>query len=114
MLLVLLVWWQDLDKPSEPYQVIEFFAGVGRIAAVGKYMGYKTAAVDVEYGKDIPRKTNKKRKSRPPMDINGSAGLMLLGKMFVKCYVVCGMFSLQKFSAYVDLYCSVQNISVSG
>ena len=79
---MLLVWWHNLHAPDEPYQVIEYFAGVGRIAAVAKYQGYKTAAVDLEYGKDIPRK-KKRGNSRPPMDLNGSAGLMLLDKCLV-------------------------------
>ena len=61
VLLVLLVWWHNLHAPDEPYQVIEYFAGVGRIAAVAKYQGYKTAAVDLEYGKDIPRKKEKRQ-----------------------------------------------------
>ena len=75
VLLVLLTWWQNLDRPDRPYEVIEFYAGVGRIAAFSKHVGMKSAAVDLEIGKDLGRK----RGSRPPMDINGSAGLLLLG-----------------------------------
>lgn len=76
MLLVLLTWWQDLASKGGPdYEVIEFFSGVGRVAAMSKRAGYTTAAVDIEIGKPI----GAKRGTRPPMDINSDAGLLLLG-----------------------------------
>ena len=71
--LVLLTWWLDLPKEvGHPYQVIEFFAGVGRIAALAKFVGFRSCAVDVEYGKTSTRKG-----SRPPMDLNSNGGLLL-------------------------------------
>ena len=79
MLLLLLTWWQDFEKPTQPYDVIEYFAGVGRIATVAKYANLKSAALDIEYGKNAPKRSSK-RCSRPPMDINSSAGLLFLGK----------------------------------
>ena len=77
MLLVLLTWWQDLpSKEGGPiYEVLEFFSGVGRVAAMAKRAGYTTAAVDIEIGKHI----GEQRGTRPPMDINSNAGLLLLG-----------------------------------
>lgn len=77
--MLLLTWWQDFEKPSQPYEVIEYFAGVGRIAAVSKFTHLKSAAVDLEYGKTFVSKRGP-RKSRPPMDINSDAGLLWLGK----------------------------------
>ena len=76
VLLVLLTWWQDFQKPAQPYDVLEFYAGVGRIARVSKFIGLKSAAVDIEYGKA----SASKRGSRPPMDINSDAGLLWPGK----------------------------------
>lgn len=55
-----------------PFDVAEYFAGVARIAALAKYVGYHSAAVDVEYGKEL----GFQRGSRPPMDLNSNAGLM--------------------------------------
>ena len=44
VLLILLTWWQQLPEPESPHQVIEFYAGVGRIAALAQYTGYKSVA----------------------------------------------------------------------
>ncbi len=73
-MLVLCTWWLDLPKhEAQPYQVLEFFSGVGRIAALAKHCGFKTAAIDLEYGDSYVKK---KRGKRSPMDLNSSAGLM--------------------------------------
>lgn len=72
--LVLLTWWLDVPKSQEdPFKVIEFFAGAARIASIAKSCGFRSAAVDIEYGKSSTRTG-----SRPPMDLNSCAGLMLL------------------------------------
>ena len=74
VLLVLLVWWLDIPKHHDaPYQVIEFFAGVGRISALAKLCGFTTAAVDIAYS----REWGKRMGRRAPMDLNGNAGLVL-------------------------------------
>lgn len=73
--LILLVWWLDVPKKEDqPYQSLEFFSGVGRIAAFSKLCGYESAAVDLDYGKEFSERTNK----RSPMDMNSDAGLVLL------------------------------------
>ena len=74
ILLVLLTWWQDFPKDEAPYQVLEFYAGVGRIAALSKFASFKAGAVDLEYGKGC------RKRSRPPMDMNSNAGLLFLGQ----------------------------------
>ena len=78
MLLVLLALWQELPpsgRETPIYDVIEFYSGVGRIAAMANRAGFTAAAVDIDIGKDIGAKRN----TRPPMDINSNAGLLLLG-----------------------------------
>ena len=75
ILLILLVWWLELpaSDPSEgPYQVVEYFSGVGRIARLAAYFGFEVAALDIEYGADYSNRTGK----RSPMDINSNAGLL--------------------------------------
>lgn len=69
------MWWLDVPKKEDqPYQSLEFFSGVGRIAAFSKLCGYESAAVDLDYGKEFSERTNK----RSPMDMNSDAGLVLL------------------------------------
>lgn len=71
--LVLLVWWLDIPKNYDaPYQVIEYFAGVGRIAKLAQHVGYKAARVDIEYSKAVGQRLRK----RSPMDLNSDAGLV--------------------------------------
>ena len=60
MLLVLLVWFLDIPKSEEaPYQVIEYFSGVGRIASIAKHTGLKSAAVDIDYGEEYAKNVGK-------------------------------------------------------
>ena len=62
-----------LSKHEREFQVVEFYAGVGRVASLAKWVGYKTAAIDVLYGEN-----RAKPGGRKPMDINGSAGFVSL------------------------------------
>jgi len=71
--LVLLVHWMGVGG-DEGYQVLEYFAGVARIAALAKAVGYTAFAYDRDFGK-----SSKRRSKRSPMDLNSSAGLVLLG-----------------------------------
>lgn len=74
-MLVLLTSWLDMPVQNKaPFQVLEYYAGVARIATLAKFLGLRSAAVDIEYGKH-----NKPKSKRPPMDINSDAGLMWLG-----------------------------------
>lgn len=100
ILAILLLSWQsffDLNKSSE-YQVIEYYAGVARIARLSKGMGYRSAAYDVAYDtpafkesansspstKPIFQKAKGKGKST--MDLTTSAGFTPLNLHFV-CHV---------------------------
>lgn len=90
VLLVLLAMWQELPSSKEEppiYDVIEFYSGVGRIAAMANRAGFTAAAVDIDIGRDI----GVKRQTRPPMDINSNAGLLFLGtcsKLYICILVV--------------------------
>lgn len=59
---------------NEPFQVVEFFSGAGRIAGFSKRVGLRSAAVDIQHGEAYAARTGK----RSPMDINSDAGLVLL------------------------------------
>ncbi|CAL1157423.1 unnamed protein product [Cladocopium goreaui] len=73
VMLVLLTSWLDMPVQNKaPFQVLEYYAGVARIATLAKFLGLRGAAVDIEYGKH-----NKPKSERPPMDINSDAGLIL-------------------------------------
>lgn len=72
MFLVLLVWWMDIPCPSTDYQVLEFFAGVGRIASIAKVHGYHAVPIDLTYGEKVGKKLGK----RSPMDLNSNAGMV--------------------------------------
>ena len=65
---------------EDGFQVLEFFAGVARVASLGKAVGYKSVAFDRDFGPAAvpPGK-------RRPMDLNGSAGLLFLGT-FAVCF----------------------------
>ena len=74
--MILLVSWLDIpfSNTDGDYQVVEFFAGVGRVAALSKKYGYKSCALDISYGQDRFQSANK----RSPLDINSDAGLVPL------------------------------------
>ena len=74
LLLVLLVSFLDLPKIEEEYQVLEYFAGVGRVAALAKFCHYRSAALDIKYGEEGFLRAKK----RSPMDIDSDAGLVQL------------------------------------
>ena len=82
--LVLLVWWLEIPRSqASEYQVVEFFSGVGRIAALATHVGFQSAAVDIEYGTEYAKKHN----TRSPMDLNSNAGLMSLGCFWVSLFI---------------------------
>ena len=117
VLLVLLVWWLDLpESQTEPYQVIEYFSGVARIAMLAQYMGFTTAALDIEYGMQYAKAHGK----RSPMDINSNAGLVLLGWIwsFKNKYILFKIYNPQKFTALQKpsnisrLHIDIQSIEV--
>ena len=60
-------------------EIVELFAGVGRIARLGSWMGYKARAFDLNYlPLKYPFRKKRHRYPRSAMDLNGSAGLVFL------------------------------------
>ena len=86
ILLVLFVCYFDFGTliPEPKLQVLEFFAGIGRIARFAHRTGYKARAFDITYDqehKNRPRaSTYTQRNKRSYMDINGAAGFALLSQ----------------------------------
>ena len=87
---MLLVWQDffDLNKSAE-YDLLEYFAGVGRIAKLGSKYGYKTGAYDIGYDPPQgelgpPSQSSKKRTKLPNMkktsvmDLTSTTGFVLL------------------------------------
>lgn len=78
ILLVLLIsWMEDSSSAKDDIEVIEYFAGVGRIAFLSQYVGYRSVAYDMDYAKAKPGK-------RSPMDLNSPAGLVLAIKLLLR------------------------------
>ena len=75
ILLVLLVRWLDAGPAHEDgLLVLEFFAGIGRIAKLAEVCGHGSVAYDKKYGEEYAKRTGR----RSPMDINGNAGFVCL------------------------------------
>ena len=58
MLLVLLISWLTetaLDDPSNVYDMVEMFAGVGMVSKVFRECGFRAAAIDVQYNGCLKR-----------------------------------------------------------
>ncbi|CAK9090383.1 Uncharacterized protein SCF082_LOCUS42631 [Durusdinium trenchii] len=81
ILLTLLVsWMPDQGDVKTEIQVIEYFAGVGRIARMAHAVGLQSTAVDLEYGKEKARVSGR----RNSMDLNSNAGLVLAIKLILR------------------------------
>lgn len=81
ILLVLLVsWMEDPPEVQSEYDVLEFFAGVGRIARLSEKVGMKSVAYDIDYGNSRAKQSGK----RSAMDLNSSAGLVLAIKLILR------------------------------
>ena len=61
------------NKIQDDYVLLEFFSGVARIARLSSWVGYKSAAYDIEYDD-----TKSSRSGRSVMDLNSDAGYMCL------------------------------------
>ena len=78
--MLLVSWLPDGPEAKQDIQVIEYFSGVGRIASVAHYVGYKASQFDLEQGTSIARKTGR----RNPLDLNSNAGLVLAIKLILR------------------------------
>ena len=81
--MVLLISW--MEDPAivnkKDIQVIEYFAGVARIAQVSERRGYQSVAYDLDFGKRVSEKSGK----RNPLDLNSNAGFVLAVKLILRC-----------------------------
>ena len=85
ILLVLLISWMEDPDPQDvavkqDVQVIEYFAGVGRIAQLSQKVGYVSCGFDLDYGKQSSKRTGR----RNPLDLNSNAGFILAVKLILR------------------------------
>lgn len=82
-------WLVNLPwEGSEPFDLLDFYAGRARVSRLANCMGYVSRAFDLDYetapaGESI----HAGRSKRSAFDINGEAGFLLLG--FFKDSVIC-------------------------
>ena len=108
ILTILLLSWQsffDLDKSSQ-YDIVEYYAGIGRISRLGAAYGYTAGAFDVVY--DFPEFTEsmpgpKKTKFRKyqtnkrcAMDLTTSSGFMFLGYFSFQPVIMFHIFAINR------------------
>lgn len=85
---MLTAWIQfPQDVALESLELIEYFAGKGRIAKMAMRRGYPSRALDVQYTQPKQPCIDSFRKPRGSMDFNGDAGYVFLS--CVKTFVVC-------------------------
>ena len=72
------MWNQDL---VDQLDVVDLFAGRARIAKLASWVGLRSRAYDINYCRvRHPMKLKRGKMRRSPMDLNGAAGLALLGR----------------------------------
>ena len=72
-------WLPFLDWTKE-YDLLDVFAGRGRIGRLAHRAGFKSAVYDIEYNKPRwARSKHSRVKRRSFMDINGESGFLLPG-----------------------------------
>ena len=85
ILLVILTVFLDVpvwqDGGNENLEVVELFAGVGRICRLSAWAGYRSRGYDILWAPLKNRYSQKRGQfRRPPMDLNGAAGMLFLMK----------------------------------
>jgi hypothetical protein len=72
------IWNQDV---VDQLDVIDLFAGRARIAKLASWVGLRSRAYDINFCPvRHPMKLKRGKMRRSPMDLNGAAGLVLLGR----------------------------------
>lgn len=110
LLVILLTSWLDFLPESQEYDVIEFFAGVGRIARLSDGAGYRSAAYDVMYdlgscGEVSEEHQNRIRKKKT-MDLSTPPGFVFLRFAF-KSYLFQFLSSLTVVGYCHQIVCSL-------
>lgn len=70
----------DEEFVKKDFEVIEYFAGCGRIALLSHYVGYQTAAYDLDYGSFKASQCGRKNS----LDLNSNAGFCLAIKLILR------------------------------
>ena len=82
-LLVMLCSWMAIGAPQkEPYEILDFFSGRGRIATLASRAGFACAATDMAVDKDKRGqrcRLKASRSFRSVMDWNGDSGFASFG-----------------------------------
>lgn len=82
LLVILLTSWLDFLPESQEYDVIEFYAGVGRIARLSHGVGYRSAAYDVMYDlgccAEVSEEHQNRIRKKKTMDLSTPAGFAFL------------------------------------
>ena len=82
ILLILLCSWLSFAYPVDPpFEVLDLFAGRGRISELACKLGCSAAAYDLKLDQEPRRRFRRKagREFRSPMDWNGEAGFASFG-----------------------------------
>lgn len=81
-MVVLLCSWLKFAKVGDQWDLIEYFAGKGRISTLGAKMGLRVASFEILHESEVPyrRRRFKPFPRRRPMDMNGEAGFAFLGE----------------------------------
>lgn len=80
ILLILLCSWLPMSQPDAPWDVLDYFCGVGRISQLASKVGFQSAARDIKHHQpdarsESQRKSGRHKRSR--FDINGEVGFAL-------------------------------------
>ena len=81
-MLILLVSWLPLPPKEQPWEVLEFFSGRGRLSSLAAKCGFSVGSFDINMLPKRLRKRSQKQRTyfrrRQPMDINGEVGFSFL------------------------------------
>ena len=92
------IWNQDV---VDQLDVIDLFAGRARIAKLASWVGLLSRAYDINFCPvRHPMKLKRGKMRRSPMDLNGAAGLALLGRETIIIPVYPWFFKLWIFSSH--------------
>ena len=81
LLTVMISWLEDPDGVKTELQVLEFFSGSARVAQLSEFIGLRSAAFDIDYGKVGE---GFKRGKRSSLDLNARAGLVMAIKLILR------------------------------
>ena len=114
ILIILMVSWLDLGRASQEIEVLEYFSGVGRIAGVARFCGFKSVALDIVQGEAFGAATGR----RSPTDMNSNSGFVPLGSCC--CERSCSSWVFPRLAVHLllsgrweDVYCFLAVVCLS-